>query len=111
MTWTDPNDYAVACDFYLRTKAIFVCSKNGENIVVTSQLQQFTVFGAKRLQISKLLFFDIKGVDMIAIGLRSGVGILKSGESLLSDKEEARIIPSNYEEPSRKMKGKLSNSM
>ena len=33
--WSDPNDYAVCCDFVLRAKAIFVTSRNGENIVIT----------------------------------------------------------------------------
>lgn len=42
--WTERNDYAVCCDFFLRAKAIFVCSRLGENIVVTSKLKQFPVF-------------------------------------------------------------------
>jgi len=39
---------------------------------------------------------------MIAIGLRSGVGILKKAETLLSGKEEARIYPLNYKESTKK---------
>jgi hypothetical protein len=39
---------------------------------------------------------------MIAIGLRSGVGILKKAETLLSGKEEARIYPLNYKETDKK---------
>ena len=65
-------------------------------------MKQVNVFGSesKKLQISKLLFFDVKGVEMIALGLRSGVGILKNAiqGSILSDKEETRIIPKNFEE-------------
>ena len=41
---------------------------------------------------------------MIAIGLRSGIGILKKAETLLSTKEEARIIPINYQENAMKKK-------
>ena len=44
------------------------------------------------------MFFDRQGVDMIAIGLRSGIAILKKAETLLSNKEEARIVPGNYQE-------------
>lgn len=45
------------------------------------------------------MFFDHKGVDMVALGLRNGIGVIKNtSESLLSDKEEARIIPKNFEE-------------
>lgn len=39
LKWTDEKDYAVACDIYLSNKSIFVCSKSGENIVVTKELK------------------------------------------------------------------------
>ena len=78
-------------------------------------MKQVNVFGSesKKLQISKLLFFDVKGVEMIALGLRSGVGILKNAiqGSILSDKEETRIIPKNFEEYSKKITKKQQNSM
>jgi hypothetical protein len=50
------------------------------------------------------MFFDRQGVEMIAIGLRSGIGILKKAETLLSAKEEARILPVNYQEKAMKKK-------
>ena len=78
LKWTEDQDYAVACDIYLCTKSIFVCSKLGQNIVVTKELKQFSLFGDKKLQISKMLFFEIKGVEMLALGFRSGVGIIKN---------------------------------
>jgi len=58
------------------------------------------------------MFFDRQGVDMIAIGLRSGVAILKKAETLLSNKEEARILPANYQDaiPTKKNKQDLDKS-
>jgi len=53
------------------------------------------------------MFFDRQGVEMIAIGLRSGIGILKKAETLLSAKEEARILPVNYQEKAMKKKTTL----
>lgn len=38
LEWQDPEDFAVCCDFFLRAKAIIVCSRLGQNIVVTSKL-------------------------------------------------------------------------
>lgn len=57
------------------------------------------------------MFFDHKGVDMVALGLRNGIGVIKNtSESLLSDKEEARIIPKNFEEMLEKQQKKQQNS-
>ena len=36
---------------------------------------------------------------MVALGLRNGIGVLKNtAENILSDKEEARIVPKNFEQ-------------
>ena len=43
LTWQDPSDFAVTCDFFLREKAIIISSRMGENVVVTSKFQQFPV--------------------------------------------------------------------
>ena len=66
-------------EFYLRAKAIIVCSKKGQNIVITSQLKQYDVFGnmSNNHKVSKLLHFDHKGNEMIAIGLYDGRVIIK----------------------------------
>jgi hypothetical protein len=98
INWTDKkNDYAVCCELYLRAKAILVCSRLGENVVITSQLKQFPVFGEpNRRKVSRLHFFEYRGVDMIAVGLRTGECILKKADTLLSDQEEVRIAPKNF---------------
>lgn len=90
----------MACDFWLRAKAIIVSSRFGENIVVTSKFQQYPVVAPqpneKKLQISKIMFFDRRDVDMVAIGLRTGVGIIKKLDTIIGPKEEARVYPANY---------------
>jgi hypothetical protein len=87
----------VSCDFFLRAKAIIVSSRLGENVVVTSKFQQFPVVAqGGKMQVSKVMFFDRRDVDMVAIGLRSGVGVIKKADSLIGPKEEARVIPDNY---------------
>ena len=48
---------------------------------------------------------------MIAIGLRSGVGILKKAETLLSGKEEARIYPLNYKEIKGDLKDPITDTI
>ena len=81
-------DFATTVEFYLRAKAIIVSSKRGQNIVITSQLKQYDVFGTmgNNLKVSKLLHFDHKsGNEMIALGLYNGDVIVKQAETLLSD--------------------------
>jgi len=60
--------------------------------VITSQLKQYDVFKenlsadmGKYLQVSRLLHFDHKGSEMIAIGQYNGQVIIKQAETLLSD--------------------------
>jgi hypothetical protein len=42
------------------------------------------------------MFFDRRDVDMVAIGLRTSVGIIKKADTLIGPKEEARVLPANY---------------
>ena len=68
------EDYAIAVEFYFRAKCIVICSKLGENIVITSQLKQFNVFGPadRRIEISNVHLFEHKNQEKIALGLTNG---------------------------------------
>ena len=65
--------------------------------MITSQLKQYDVFGnmGNSLKVSRLLHFDHKGNEMIALGLYDGKVIIKQAETLLSDDTIATIKSAN----------------
>ena len=82
-----PDDYATSVEFYLRAKCIIVTSKFGQNIVVTAQSKQENIFGPSYagMRVSRVLLFDHKATEYVAIGLTSGNCIIKVADKLLKD--------------------------
>ena len=74
-------------EFYLRAKCILVSSKFGQNIVVTSTSNQFDIYGQshKGMQVSKIMHFDYKQTEYLALGLVSGNTIIKVADKLMHD--------------------------
>jgi len=73
------DDFAASVEFYLRAKCIIVTSKFGQNIVVTAQSKQFNIFGPsfEGMRVSRVMLFDYKSTEYLAIGLSSGNCIIK----------------------------------
>ena len=71
----------------MRAKCILVCSKFGQNIVVTTQSKHFNVFGPRysRLKVSRILTFDYKNIQHLAIGLMNNNCIIKIADKLMKD--------------------------
>ena len=82
-----PDDYASSVEFYLRAKCIIVTSKCGQNLVVTAQAKQFNIFGPKfeGMRVSRVMLFDHKATEYLAIGLTSGNCIVKMADKLMKD--------------------------
>ena len=96
--FTNKLDYSTSVEFYLRAKCIIVSSKFGQNIVITSHLKQFDIFGPrfKGMCVSKVLHFDYKNSEYLAIGLTNGNCIIKRADKLMNESIEDTIFSINY---------------
>ena len=97
LQFTSPNDYAVNVEFYLRAKCIIVSSKFGQNLVVTSHSKQFDIFGPSSvgMRVSRILLFDHKQTENLAIGLTTGNCIVKLADKLMKDENVMEIRSEN----------------
>ena len=84
-------------EFYLRAKCIIVSSKFGQNLVVTSHSKQFDIFGPSSvgMRVSRILLFDHKQTENLAIGLTTGNCIVKLADKLMKDENVMEIRSEN----------------
>ena len=62
-------------------------TRYGQAIAVTTNMKQFNILGQcnQGIPISKMVLFDHKGNEFVAIGLYNGMCLIKAAESLMSD--------------------------
>lgn len=66
--------------------------------MITSHLKQFDIFGPrfKGMCVSKVLHFDYKNSEYLAIGLTNGNCIIKRADKLMNESIEDTIFSINY---------------